>query len=77
MAVTKHLSPTLLSRIAEAITAIRYGTVHITIHDSQIVQIEQTEKIRVSPHADLASGGDLSNPPPDRSSGGSRHVRGD
>ena len=56
-AANKDLSPTLLSRIAEAIANIRYGTVHITIHDSQVVQIEQTEKIRVSPDADLTTGG--------------------
>ncbi len=54
----KRLSPTLLSRIADAITSIRYGAVHITIHDSQVVQIEHTEKIRFLQDADLTSGGD-------------------
>lgn len=53
----KPLSPTLLSRIADAIAGIRYGAVHITIHDSQVVQIEQTEKIRFLQDADLTAGG--------------------
>ena len=75
-AANRRLSPTLLSRIAEAITAIRYGTVHITIHDSQVVQIEQTEKIRVSQHADLTSEGNSSNPPTDRTTGELRPLRG-
>lgn len=72
----KHLSPTLLSRIAEAITAIRYGTVHITIHDSQVVQIEQTEKIRLAQDPHLASGEDASNLPTDRTTGVPRPSRG-
>lgn len=77
MAAMRRLSPTLLSRIAEAITNIRYGTVHITIHDSQVVQIEQTEKIRVSPDADLTAGG-VSNTIglTDRTTGGSRTGNG-
>ncbi len=36
--------------ILEAVRAIRYGSVQITIHDSQVVQIERTEKVRVSGH---------------------------
>ena len=76
MAATKRLSPTLLSRIVEAITSIRYGAVHITIHDSQVVQIEQTEKIRVSQHAHLTSGEASSNPPTDRTAGVPRPSHG-
>ena len=33
--------------ILEAVRAIRFGTVQITIHDSQVVQIERTEKVRI------------------------------
>ncbi|MBI4341626.1 MAG: YezD family protein [Candidatus Omnitrophica bacterium] len=53
----KPLSPTLLSRIAEAIAGIRYGAVHITIHDSKVVQIEKAEKMRVCREADRTTGG--------------------
>ena len=76
MAVARRLSPTLLSRIAEAITSIRYGAVQITIHDSQVVQIEQTEKIRVSEHTHLTSGEVSSNPPTDRTTGVPRPSHG-
>jgi hypothetical protein len=35
--------------ILRAIHEIRYGTVEITIHDSQVVQIAKTERIRLDP----------------------------
>jgi hypothetical protein len=47
------LSQELLSKIAEAIQGIRFGTVQITIHDSRVVQIEKAEKIRLDQGADL------------------------
>ncbi len=38
------------SAILQAVHAIRYGSVEITIHDSAVVQIESKEKVRfVSP----------------------------
>ena len=49
------LSKALLAEIVEAIRAIRFGSVQITIHDSRVVQIEKAEKIRF-PEADLVSG---------------------
>ncbi len=33
--------------ILDAIRSLRYGQVEVTIHDSRIVQIEKTEKIRI------------------------------
>ncbi len=57
---TSPLSPDIVSRITEAVAGIRYGTVQIVIHDSQVVQIEKAEKIRlhVSPaRTDRTSGG--------------------
>jgi hypothetical protein len=33
--------------ILRAVRRIRYGSVEITIHDSQVVQIEQKEKVRI------------------------------
>jgi hypothetical protein len=38
VAVEKH--------ILEAIRGIKYGAVEVLIHDSRIVQIEKTEKLR-------------------------------
>lgn len=37
--------------ILNAIRAIRYGSVEITIHDSKVVQIERTEKVRFDKRA--------------------------
>lgn len=34
------------SEIIKAIAAIKFGSIEITIHDSKIVQIEKSEKIR-------------------------------
>ncbi|ALS23388.1 MULTISPECIES: YezD family protein [Paenibacillus] len=35
-----------LERIKEQVTGIQYGTVQITIHNGQIVQIDRTERSR-------------------------------
>ncbi len=37
----------LEQQILRAIKAVRYGSVEIIIHDSQVVQIERKEKIRL------------------------------
>ncbi len=36
----------LLLSILKAIKSLQYGSVEITIHDSKVVQIDKTEKIR-------------------------------
>lgn len=36
----------LLQEILKAIQGIRFGSVEITIHDSNVVQIERKEKVR-------------------------------
>jgi hypothetical protein len=41
-------APSVEEMILEAVRGIRYGSVEITIHDSQVVQIERTEKLRVN-----------------------------
>ncbi len=33
--------------LLDAIRSIRYGAVEVVIHDSRIVQVEKTEKIRI------------------------------
>ncbi len=37
----------LMLKVLEAIKSIKYGYVQITIHDSEVVQIDKTEKIRI------------------------------
>ncbi|MBI3997292.1 MAG: YezD family protein [Candidatus Omnitrophica bacterium] len=69
----------LLTQIADAITSLRYGTIHITVQDSQVVQIEKVEKIRLKKpqDADLTSGGcDGAPSRADRITGGSAPVFG-
>ena len=51
------LTEEALLQIASAVRSIRYGAVHILIHDSQIVRIEKAEKIRVDSRTHLTTGG--------------------
>ena len=37
----------LTQQILQALQEIRYGSVEIVIHDSQVVQIERTKKLRI------------------------------
>ncbi len=48
--IAPQWSADLEQQILQAIKNVRYGSVEIIIHDSQVVQIERKEKIRV-PHA--------------------------
>ncbi|RAT97375.1 YezD family protein [Brevibacillus sp. Leaf182] len=41
------LDDLLLEKIARALDGLEYGSIHIVVHDSQIVQIERTEKYRI------------------------------
>ncbi len=45
LAVETHRQ--LTQQILQALQEIRYGSVEIIIHDSQVVQIERKEKIRI------------------------------
>lgn len=60
MNMTKHdravtpLGADLASQIAKAVREIRYGSVEITIHDGQVVQIERKEKLRLDLKPDSA-----------------------
>lgn len=66
------VTPAVLEAITQALRSLRYGTVHITVHAAQVVQIEKTEKLRVQPSADLTPGSATDDGPPDRMSGGAR-----
>ncbi|TQK45675.1 hypothetical protein FB479_11364 [Brevibacillus sp. AG162] len=41
------LDDLLLEKIARALDGLEYGSIHIVVHDSQVVQIERTEKYRL------------------------------
>ena len=66
----------LLQRIAEAIASLQYGTVHVTVHDAHVVQIEKVERVRVAPDADLTPGRHAPSSPAHRTPGGPRLNRG-
>ncbi len=36
----------IVKDLTEAINSLRYGTIHITIHNARIVQVDKTEKSR-------------------------------
>jgi hypothetical protein len=39
----------VLLRLNDALRGLRYGAVEITVHDGRVVQIERTEKLRLTP----------------------------
>ena len=39
----------VMAEIVRSIRNVRFGSVEITIHDSQVVQIERKEKVRLAP----------------------------
>ena len=39
--------PEWLELVEKHIASIRFGTVQLTVHDSKVVQIETTEKVRL------------------------------
>ena len=45
----------LTQQILRALQEIRYGSVEIIIHDSQVVQIERREKIRIDTDSSRAT----------------------
>lgn len=36
----------IIKDVIEAVNNLKYGHIHITVHNSKIVQIEKTEKVR-------------------------------
>lgn len=45
---TESLSQEVLRRLSDALRGLRYGAVEITVHDGRVVQIERSEKLRLS-----------------------------
>lgn len=49
---TNLLNPTApkwLELVAAQVSEMRFGVVQIVVHDSRVVQIERTEKVRLAP----------------------------
>ncbi|NBO18666.1 MAG: DUF2292 domain-containing protein [Proteobacteria bacterium] len=46
MAIKDDDNDTIEKHILDAIRGVKYGAVEVLIHDSRIVQVEKTEKIR-------------------------------
>ena len=40
------LPPAIETAILEAVKSLQYGSVEVTVHDSRVVQVECTRKIR-------------------------------
>lgn len=43
-----QISPEWLEIVAEQVESIRFGVVQVTVHESRVVQIEKTEKLRLN-----------------------------
>lgn len=41
--------PEVIDRIAGALRGLRFGSVEITVHEGEVVQIERREKLRLNP----------------------------
>ena len=48
MSSKKQIHPEILEKIVSALNNLEFGTVQITVHDSQVTQIEKVEKHRFS-----------------------------
>jgi hypothetical protein len=69
------LAPQVLEQIARAIRSLRFGTVHVTVHEGRVVQIEKLERVRVCA-ADRTLGRSTDESPSDQSPGGSWRTGG-
>ena len=49
--------PPWLRLVCEQVASMRFGVVQIVIHDSRVVQIERTEKLRLDKGDDAAGPG--------------------
>jgi hypothetical protein len=43
----QQISPEWLEIVQKQVNALRFGVVQITVHESRVVQIETTEKVRL------------------------------
>jgi hypothetical protein len=47
---------TILKEIAGGLAALQYGEILIKVHDSRIIQVEKTQKVRYDNYRDLEAG---------------------
>jgi hypothetical protein len=45
-----------LDVVEKQVQQLRFGVVQIVVHDSRVVQIERTEKVRLAPSSDSRPG---------------------
>jgi hypothetical protein len=43
----EEVSPKWLGIVAQQVESLRFGVVQIVVHESRVVQIEKTEKVRL------------------------------
>ena len=46
IAESETLSPPWLAVVAEKVRGMQFGTIQITVHDANVVQVERTERTR-------------------------------
>jgi hypothetical protein len=49
----------VLKRVSRALNGVKYGTITITVHNSRVVQIERSEKIRYDDDQYVVKGGGI------------------
>ena len=49
----------IIKEIAEAVAGLKFGEILIKVHDSKIIQIEKTEKLRYDTYHTLEQGGGI------------------
>ena len=53
------INDAIIKEIAEAVAALKFGEIVIKIHDSKIIQIEKTEKLRYDAYHVMERGGGI------------------
>ncbi len=49
----------ILKEIAGGLAALKYGEILIKVHDSKIIQVERTEKVRYDHYYNMTQGGGI------------------
>ena len=49
LANTNSITSEWVGIVAKQVESLRFGVVQITVHESRVVQIEKTEKVRLEP----------------------------
>ncbi|GEB35204.1 MULTISPECIES: YezD family protein [Brevibacillus] len=57
------LNEQLWEKIERALDSLEFGSIHIVVHDSQVVQIERTEKYRLPAKKEKEEGQTTQNRP--------------